>query len=170
MGFLDLARKRKSIRKFLSKPVEQEKIDSILEAVQLAPSAGNLQAYEIVVVKNPAVIKEIYKGYFSKSTHENVQLLMVFLADLEESGSRYGKRGRELYSIQDATIACAYAQLAATDLGLASVWVGAFDEEVVAKAVNAGNKRPVAFLALGYAAIDPERPPRKNRAFNERLE
>ena len=62
VSFLELARKRKSVRKFLAKPVEQEKIGSILEAVKLAPSAGNLQAYNAVVVQDPERVKEVYKG------------------------------------------------------------------------------------------------------------
>jgi nitroreductase len=58
--------------------------------------------------------------------------------------------------VQDATIACAYAQLAAQEEGLGCVWVGAFDEKAVAKAVRAGEgMKPIAILPLGYAAETP---------------
>jgi len=170
MAFQALANKRKSIRRFLDKPVEDSKIKKILDIVQLAPSAGNLQAYEIVVVKDKARVAKLYEAYLSPSRHENVQAVLVFLADGTRCSSKYGDRGATLYSVQDATIACCYAMLAATDLGLASVWVGAFDEEKVAALVNAGSKRPVALLPLGYPAIDPQRPPRRtNLIYNESL-
>jgi nitroreductase len=150
--------------------VEREKIDRIIDAIKLAPSAGNLQAFEVVVVAEPERVKGLYKGYFSKSLHENVQAVLVFLADPAHSAARFGERGATLYSVQDATIACCYAMLAAADLGLASVWVGAFHEDIVAKVVNAGNKRPVALLPLGYAAEEPPRPPRREGVFfGERL-
>jgi len=167
MSFFELAERRKSIRRFLGKPVEQEKIDKILEAVSLAPSAGNLQAYEIVVVKEPRRIKQLYAAYLSSSKHENVGLVLVFLADPKRSSARYGERGAKLYAMQDATIACAYAQLAAADLGLGSVWIGAFDEEAVAKAVNAAGKKPVAMLPIGYPASNPPRLARREGIFFE---
>lgn len=71
-------------------------------------------------------------------------------------------RGSELYCLQDATIVTAYAQLAATALGLASTWVGAFDEEAVAKVVEAPrSKRPIAILPIGYGGETPEITPRR---------
>lgn len=167
MSFFELAEKRKSVRRFLDKPVEQEKIGKILEAASLAPSAGNLQAYEVVVVADPARIKRLYSAYFSSTKHENVQVVLVFLADPSRSSARYGERGASLYAVQDATIACAYAQLAAADVGLGSVWVGAFREREVASIVNAGNRRPVAMLSLGYIASEPKKPPRRKGVFFE---
>ena len=170
MAFQALASRRKSVRRFLDKPVEDSKIKRILDIAQLAPSAGNLQAFEVVVVKEPKRIAALYQAYLSPSRHENVQAVLVFLADPERSASKYGGRGASLYSVQDATIACCYAMLAAADLGLASVWMGAFDEEKVAALVNSGSKRPVALLPLGYPAIDPQRPQRRqNIVFSESL-
>jgi nitroreductase len=70
---------------------------------------------------------------------------------------RFGERGRGLYSVQDATIACAYAQLAATALGLGSVWVGAFDPDEVRKIVGLPEaQQPVAILPIGYPEGDLE--------------
>lgn len=167
MNFQGLAKKRKCVRRFLDKPVEQSKIDLILQAVNLAPSAGNLQAYEVVVVREQERIKKVYGAYFSPTPHYGVQAVMVFVADPERSAAKYGDRGAGLYSVQDATIACCYAMLAAADLGLASVWVGAFDEEKMADAIGARGKRPVAMLPIGYPAEDPERPERREGIFFE---
>jgi nitroreductase len=67
--------------------------------------------------------------------------------------------------VQDATIACAYAQLAATALGLATVWIGAFDEAAVRRAIDVGDDlRPVAILPIGYAAENPDRSTRRSVA------
>ena len=167
MSFLELAKKRKSIRKFLDKPVEQEKINHILKAVSLAPSAGNLQSYEVIVVRKPERIQQLYDAYSSTTLHENVKLVLVFLAVPDRSAKQYGKRGASLYSVQDATIACAYAQLAAADLGLGSVWIGAFDEKKVEQTINAVGKRAVAMLSIGYPASSPTRPPRRKNLFFE---
>jgi len=121
-------------------------------------------------VREPTRIKQLYNAYFSSSKHENVGLVLVFLADPERSSARYGDRGAKLYAMQDATIACAYAQLAAAELGLGSVWVGAFDEERVAKAVNAAGKKPVAMLPIGYPTSKPKRPARRRGiSFNEAI-
>jgi len=86
----------------------------------------------------------------------------VFIAYPERSSRKYGRRGSELYCIQDAAIATTYAMLAATSLGLSSTWVGAFDESGAAKAIGTTErKRPVAILPVGYAAESPENTRRK---------
>jgi nitroreductase len=88
-------------------------------------------------------------------------IVLAFCANPGRNEDRYRKRGAALYCIQDATIAAAYAQLAASALGLASCWVGAFDETAVARVLRAPPPiRPVALIALGYAAEAPERPRR----------
>ena len=93
-------------------------------------------------------------------------LALVFCAHPGRSAQKYGQRGTTLYCLQDATIACAYAQLAVTALGLASVWVGAFSEEAVRAAIGVSHDlRPVAFLPIGYAAETPEH--RSRRALVE---
>jgi len=88
----------------------------------------------------------------------------VFCTDPERSAEKYGDRGRELYSVQDATIAGTFAMLAAVDLGLSTVWVGDFDEESVRKVVGAPG-RPVVMFSLGYAAEEPK--PAGRRAIEE---
>ena len=93
-------------------------------------------------------------------------VVLAFCAHPRRSAAKYGRRGEELYCVQDATIACAYAQLAATALGLGSVWVGAFDTDAVAQAIGARRDwRPVALLPIGYPAESPEATPR--RSLNE---
>jgi nitroreductase len=84
------------------------------------------------------------------------------MADPPASARTYGERGATLYSVQDATIACHHAHLAAASLGLGSVWVGAFSPAQVAKALALPKDLvPVALLPVGYPAEAPAATPRK---------
>ena len=162
MDFFEAVRTRHSIRAFENRPVEEEKIHRIIEAVNLAPSAGDLQAYELVVVKDSALRDELARAALGQSFVSEAPVCFVFLAYPERSSKKYGRRGSELYCLQDATIAATYVMLGATALGLSSTWVGAFDEEAAAKALGASRgKRPVAILPVGYAAELPEITPRR---------
>lgn len=87
---------------------------------------------------------------------------LVFCADPTRAQSRYGERGAVLYALQDATIAASYAQLAAVAAGLASAWVGDFDEDAVRAALNVpAELRPIALIAIGTADEVPEETPRR---------
>jgi nitroreductase len=82
---------------------------------------------------------------------------LVFCTNPVRLLERYGERGRGLYSVQDATIACAYAQLAATAQGLGAVWVGAFDPDAVREVIGVPeDMAPVAILPIGYPEGEPE--------------
>lgn len=160
MNFFELAKNRHSIRAFQEKKVDPEKIKKILEAARSAPSAGNLQAYKICVVKGQKVRQEIAEAADQEFLAE-APVILVFLAEPSQSSQKYGQRGEKLYSLQDATIASSYAQLAATSLGLGSCWVGAFDEEQVSEVIESPNDlKPVVLLPIGYP---DEKPPLKTR-------
>ncbi|NTU72691.1 nitroreductase [Candidatus Roizmanbacteria bacterium] len=162
MDFETVVKNRKSIRKFQSKLIEPEKIDKILELVNLAPSAGNLQSYKIFVVEDKQKIGSIKAnvGGIQKNFSDLSPLIMIFCANKEESAARYKTRGIRLYAIQDATIACSYAQLIATSLGLGSCWVGSFKEKAIMKILQT-DLLPAAILVLGYPDEAPPRRPRK---------
>ena len=157
MDFFEVLRNRHSIRAFKRKDVEQEKIDIILEAANLAPSAGNLQAYEIVVIRDQERRLALAEAALNEEFVAQAPLNLVFLMNPRRSARRYGQRGIRLYCLQDATIAATYAQLSATALGLGSVWVGAFYEEPIMKLVNAKEDLvPVAIMSIGYPDEEPE--------------
>ncbi|MEM5773258.1 MAG: nitroreductase family protein [Candidatus Aenigmatarchaeota archaeon] len=156
MEFFDVLKKRHSVRAFSPRPIEESKIKQILEAVNSSPSAGNLQAYEIFLVQDENKKRELALASFAQSFVAEAPVVLVFCANPERSGKKYGKRGKSLYSIQDATIAAAYAQLASTALGLASCWVGAFDDEEVLKVLGKPEGlQPVAIIPIGYPAEEP---------------
>jgi len=156
MEFFEVLRSRHSIRKFKEEELEEEKLQKILEAANSAPSAGDLQAYEIVVVKDKERKGKLASAAYEQESVAQAPVVLVFVTHPERSSGKYSRRGAELYCLQDAAIASAYAQLAAAALGLGCVWVGAFDESEVAKAVNAeGNSKPVSMLLIGYADEQP---------------
>jgi nitroreductase len=150
--FFELVRTRRSIRHFLPDPLGEEQRRTVLEAALRAPSAGNLQAYEIAAVEERGRRRALARASWQEFVGE-APLLLVFCALPKRSSGRYGARGTRLYCVQDATIACAYAQLAADALQLGSVWIGAFDDSAVARAVDAPpGALPVAILAVGQRA------------------
>jgi nitroreductase len=158
MEFFDALKARHSVRAYADMPVEAEKLDQILETVNLAPSAGNLQAFEVYIVTRPDHDQrsELVAAASGQDFLKQAPVVLVFCAHAERSAERYGKRGIGLYCIQDATIACTYAMLAASALGLSTVWVGAFNESEVGRIINAPQAhRPVAMLPIGYAAEEP---------------
>lgn len=162
MEFFEVIRNRRSIRLFQDRPVEEEKIQAVLEAANAAPSAGNLQAYEIYLVKEPSARARLASTLPRMEFFADVPAVLVFCANPERAVIRYSDRGRSLYALQDATIACTHAMLAATALGLATVWVGAFSEQAVTQALNLpAALRPVALLPLGYPGETVEARPRR---------
>ena len=133
----------------------------VFEAANMAPSAGNLQAYQVRVVRDEAKRRELAKAAHDQGYIAQAPVCLVFFADPGRSSEKYGKRGAELYSIQDATIAGSFAMLAAADLGLATVWVGDFDEKKVQQILQTTDLRPVVMFSLGYAAEQPSPSPRR---------
>lgn len=162
MEFTEVIKNRHSIRTFTDQPVEAEKLEQILETANLAPSAGNLQAYEIYVVTDAKKRDGLSCAALAQEYIAVAPVALVFCTHPELTEGRYTERGTRLYTVQDATIACSFAMLAATDLGLGSVWVGTFDEKVVRMIIGAPERQvPVVILAIGYAGEFPEQHPRR---------
>lgn len=161
--FFETVRHRHSVRKFRSElPVEEEKLHAILEMACAAPSAGDLQSYRIVVVRDPAQRQRLGELADNQDFIAEAPVCLVFCSDPQRAAQKYGTRGEQLYALQDATIAAAYAQLAVVAAGMASTWVGYFDEEQVSAALALETGlRPIAALSVGYPAELPEETPRR---------
>jgi nitroreductase len=130
--------KRRSIRRYSDKPVPDELVEEIIQLARRAPSAGALRPYKAIIVRE-------------RLTHIESPVSLVICARPEVSAKRYGNRGRSLYAIQDAAIFGAYVQLIAVDLGLSSVWIGAFREsKVIGRLGLEEGLRPIAIIHLGY--------------------
>lgn len=150
---LEIFKKRYSVRSFKSNEVEPRKLEEILEVANSAPSAGNLKAREIVVVKDLETKKGLVKAASGQDFIAEAPIVLVFFALPEKSAQEYKERGRKLYAIQDATISASFAWLQAVDLGLSCCWVGAFDEEEVKEILKVSQDwRPIAILPIGYSA------------------
>ncbi len=156
MEFFDVVQERHSIRAFRAETIEPDKLQQILQAANQAPSAGNLQGYEIFVVQDAAKKAALAEAALNQEFIADAPVVLVFCTNAARSAQKYGRRGETLYTIQDATIACTFAMLAATAVGLASVWVGAFDTTAVQQIIGAPEGIvPVAILPIGYAAGSP---------------
>lgn len=162
MELFETIHARQSVRAYQSKDIEPDQLKTILSAANQSPSAGNLQAYQIILLREKSLVLKLSQATYNQDFMMQAPVVLIFCADVERSAAKYGAAGERLFSVQDATIATAYAQLAATALGLATCWVGAFDEQKVAGVLGLKpGVRPVAILPVGWPAESPERTPRR---------
>lgn len=149
-----LCLRRFSCRHFRSDPLAEEQLSFILEAARWAPSAGNSQPWRFVVVRDQTTKDALAaSAYRQKFVSSHAPVVIVVCAVAEESSRHYGARGASLYCLQDTAAAVENILLAATELGLGSCWVGAFDEAAASRAVDLPpGWRPVAMVPLGHPA------------------
>lgn len=173
METLEAIRTRRSVRKFSDQPVEPEKLQAVLEAVQQAPSWSNKQCWRLVVVQDQEVrtrISELsfvesffavygYKSNPAQKALAQAPIVIVACADPQQSGDLNGQQ----YYMADMGIAAENMMLAAHDQGLGSVFVGVFDEERLKSLLAIPSHiRIVGLFPLGYPAGEAKGgPPRK---------
>lgn len=149
MDFATLAAERYSLRKFSDRPVEEEKLQAVLESGRSAPTAHNLQPQRILVLRSPEALE---KADGCASCHLHAPVMLVVAYDPEEAWKREedGKNHGEI----DAAIATTQMMLEAADLGLGTTYVGMFDPEKLCAAFPEQLKGlvPIALLPLGYPA------------------
>jgi len=152
---------RRSVRAFRKDPVDEEDLRRILEAATSAPSAGNRQPWEFVVVRSEKIKGELAEAALGQSFIEEAPVVIVVCANLARSASVYGRRGEELYAIQDTAAAIQNILLSAFALGYGTCWVGAFDESEVSRILKLPEGvRPVAIIPIGRPAEKPSKPAR----------
>ena len=134
MNVFEALSKRRSIRKYQPKPVEEEKVAKILEAARLGPSAANMQPCSFVVVTKPEV-KESLRAAYGAEWFVQAPLIVVGCANPKEAWRR-DRFDKEEYWKVDAAIALQNLVLAATELGLGSCWIANFDEKALKKALD----------------------------------
>jgi hypothetical protein len=150
MDIKDAIRNRHSVRSFSNRSVPLDAIHEILEFANLAPSAGNLQARDFIIVKDPEIKERLCKAALNQRFVVEAPLNIVVCANLNRIAS-YGKRGTELYCIQGSAAAIEHILLLAVDKGLGTCWVGAFNEREVAEILGLPPYvRPVAIIPIGY--------------------
>ena len=150
MEFSRLIEERYSVRAYKSDPVEEEKLQQVLEAARLSPTAANLQAYRIIVIQTKgreAELKRIYKpAWFTQPP------LVLCVCALPEAAWVRKYDGKD-FSDVDASIVMTHIILAAANAGLGTCWIGAFDPEAAREVLGLPDDvEPAAFTPLGYPA------------------
>ncbi len=150
MDTIEAIRTRRSIRRFSSEKIGNGLLTEILLDARAAPSAGNLQARDFVVIRQKEKMREIAQAALGQYFIAEADVVIVVCANQQKSSS-YGKRGRELYCIQDANASVMNILLSVHARGLASIWIGAFDENRVSRVLHLpAHVRPIAILPIGY--------------------
>ncbi|MFL6411782.1 MAG: nitroreductase family protein [Nitrososphaeraceae archaeon] len=151
---------RRSQRKFENKEVEDSKVEMILAAADTAPTAGGFQGFEVYHVKNPETKLKLIDAA-NKQPYVNAPIVLVFCMNPERVKMNFPPNILKKFSLQDATLAAAYSQLAAHALGLSSVWIGMIDEEKV-MAILGTQYTPSSILCLGYPKKILQPKPKRN--------
>ena len=167
MNFLDLIRKRKSIRKYAPGTVSREIIGRCLEAARLAPSACNSQPWYFLVVDDEALKCKVGEAAFSgpysmNAFAKNASALVVVVRAKSKGFARFGGFVRVVqYNLIDIGIACEHFVLQAAEEGVGTCWLGWFDEKAVKKVLGIPkDKKADIMISLGYpeGAVPGERP------------
>lgn len=152
---LDLIKRRQSVRGYLPKEVEQEKLDYIFECVRLAPSACNLQPWRFLVVKGDEARKDLQKCY-SRDWFAEAPMYLIACADHTVAWHR--KSDGKDHSDVDVSIAVEHLCLAAAEQGLGTCWVCNFDVELCKRLFYIpGHIEPIALITIGYPSDNTTR-------------
>ena len=166
MPLLDVLKQRRSVRDFIDKPVEREKIMVCLEAARIAPSACNSQPWKFIVVDDERLKKKLcnaaFGGIYSVNAFcKKAPVIVAVVSEKSKFLARIGGmfRGTE-YNLIDIGISCEHFVLQAVDLGLGACWIGWFDEGAVKAVLNVPQEKKIDILiALGYydpTTVSPE--------------
>jgi len=152
--------KRRSTRKFLDKWVEPSKIDKILAAADMAPTAGNFQGFEIFYVRDHKRKEKLVEAC-NNQPYVNAPVVLVFCKNPKRVKLDFPQEILEKFAIQDATLAAAYSQLTAHALGLSSIWIGMLDEKKVMEIIGT-DLVPSSLLCVGYPKKKKLPKPKRN--------
>ena len=158
MDFFDLINERYSVRAYQSDPVEDEKLQQVLDAARLAPTAANRQPIQFIVIHTAGRESDL-KRIYSADWFRKAPLVICACAVSSQAWSRMDKKN---YSEVDATIAMDHLILAATNLGLGTCWVAAFNPEAAREVLGLPEGvEPIAFTPMGYPSDHPRSKKRK---------
>jgi len=157
MELMEVVRRRRSIRAFEDRPVEEERLRAVLEAGRLAPSAKNMQEWRFVVVRDPGLRRKLIPIANDQAFVGQAPVVIV------ACGTQCDYRmpcGQPAFLI-DVAIALEHMALAAVEQGLGSCWIGAYDQQAVKELLGIPKEvQVVCLLPLGYPAQDPDPRPR----------
>ena len=164
MSFLELVKKRYSVRSYELRPIEPEKLDYVMECVRLAPSAVNFQPWKFAVITEPEALKVIKTAY-GREWFQTAPCVIVACADHDKSWHRQAD-GKDHADI-DVAIAVEHLCLAAAEQGLGTCWVCNFDVPRCCEVLNLPEHiKPVALIPIGYP-VNEEVPEKKRKSAEE---
>lgn len=159
MNFLELAKKRYSVRSYTEQKVEKEKLEAILEAAHVAPTAANLQPVHLIAVQSEEGLAKISKG----ANIYGAPLAIIVCVDHGKAWTRPFDK-KQTTDI-DASILTDHMMMEATELGLGSVWICYFMPDVIYREFSlSDNLELVNILAIGYSDEEPADPERHSQA------
>ncbi len=154
MDVFETIEKRKSIRKYLKRPLDHETLLRLLKAIQLSPSARNRQPWQFIVVIDDDLKRKLAYAAMNQMFIADAGAIFVACGEKQRSGKWY---------LVDVAIACQQMILLATSLGLGTCWIGAFSAEAVEKLLEIPNDlETIALIAVGYTDQSPKRRHRKS--------
>jgi len=160
MDVEEAIRRRRSIRRFRKDELPDGIAEKLIELANMAPSAGNLQARDFIVVRDRKTREALAEAALDQEFVAQAPLNIVVCANMERI-AHYGSRGKTLYTLQDVAAAVQNILLVAVSEGLGAVWVGAFDEERARKILGTPEHiRPVAIIPVGYPDQNPKERPK----------
>jgi nitroreductase len=164
MDFFEVVNNRRSVRRFDKEAaIPQDDLNKILETAIKAPSAGNRQSWDFIIVTKQEIKKELVRAALGQTFIARAPVVVVVCANQVRSGGVYGRRGVNLYCIQDSAAAIQTMLLTITALGYSACWVGAFDEVAVSKILKIPEEsgvRPISIIPIGVPKRIPNPTPR----------
>jgi len=159
MDFSELIEKRYSVRAYKPDPVEDEKLQQVLEAARLAPTAANMQPFQLIVVHTRGREEE-FRRIYNREWFVQAPLIIVVCGIPSKAWVRHDKAN---YSVVDAAIVMDHLILAATNLGLGTCWIGAFDPKAARQILGIPEEvEPIVMTPLGYPNDQPRPKARKS--------
>ena len=141
-----------------AKPIPDSIIDAIIENAHKAPSAGHTQVQEFIIVKNPSTKTKLAQAALGQEQVGDASLLIVVCSNTSRSIGRYGKRGKEFYSVIDGAFAAMLILLTSVNEGIGACFVGAFEDEKASRILKLPEHvRPIGIITLGYPDEKPYR-------------
>ena len=155
---------RRSIRKFKPEQINDNELLEILELATWAPSAGNTQSWDLILIKDPEKKRALARAALSQSFIKKSSRVVVVCANFSRSGRVYGRRGVNMYVYQDTAALIQNLLLLLHAKGWGAVWVGAFKDQEVAEIleidIGNDNVKPVAIIPIGFPERSPNPPKR----------
>lgn len=157
MDVLEAIKGRRSIRAFQNRDIPPKIVEKLIEAACWAPSAGNIQPWDFIIVKKSETKRKLAKAALGQTFIEEAPVVIVVCANENRSAQGYGIRGKTLYCLQDTAAAIQNIHLTAYSFGLGTCWIGAFNEDETREILKIPNGiRPVAIIPVGYPAETPK--------------